>query len=205
MRGLRAVQKTIDLGIKGNVLDLGCGDGNLYYYLKGIGPVTGVDIKTPSTSVYNAFIQQDIETFLGDTAYEHQFKKSEYYNIINLSHVLEHLFNPIDTLLTIRETFKFNYLLVSVPVYKPQIVGGHINLYNLGMLMYHLVLAGYDCNGIVACTTNKEVSVVLPVKDIDKLPDLNYDNGDIELLAPYFPEEYREHGFNGNIDRINWD
>ena len=37
-------------------------------------------------------------------------------------------------------------LAIVVPIRKPNIVGGHLTLWNLGLLLYNLVIAGFDCS-----------------------------------------------------------
>ena len=37
------------------------------------------------------------------------------------------------------------------------------------------------------------------------MPELKYDNGDIEILTPFFPHEINViQNFNGQIERCNW-
>lgn len=37
-----------------------------------------------------------------------------------------------------------------------------------------------------------------------KVPQLNYDNGDIEKVSEWFPVGYNYQNFNGNILEYNW-
>lgn len=207
IRGSRAVQKAIDMGITGSVVDLGCGNGNLTPLLSKIGSVKGIDIIEDPKVEGLDFDSLTIDEFLRDCFYEAMtLEKPTEYKVVNLSHVLEHVYSPIECLDNIlQEVNGLEYLIISVPLLKHQIVGGHVNLYNTGLLMYQLVLAGYDCSNISIATINKEICCVLPVERIVSYPKLKHDCGDIELLAQYFPKGYDYQGFNGNIDKINWD
>lgn len=126
------------------------------------------------------------------------FKES--YDAIWCAHVLEHTLNPHNFLLKINSIIKENGVLcITVPPLKHEIVGGHINLFNPGLLIYRLILAGFDCKDSYIWTYGYNISIIMRVKKIHKLPDLIYDNGDIELLAPYFPLTV-EQNFDGNFN-----
>src|SRR6185436_7287395 len=71
----------------------------------------------------------------------------ELYDCIWASHVLEHQLNPNLFLKKCFSLLKDNGLFcVTVPPLKHEIVGGHINLYNAGLLIYQCILAGFDCS-----------------------------------------------------------
>lgn len=123
------------------------------------------------------------------------------------SHVLEHSHAPIKLLAEWRRAWlrRDGILAVTVPCLKHAIVGGHVNLYNAGLLLYQLVLAGYDCSEASVRTTAGEISVIVrsPGRRVE-LPELKHDRGDIERLAHLFPPPCRQHGFEGRIDALNW-
>lgn len=38
------------------------------------------------------------------------------------------------------------YLSIIVPTRKPLIVGGHVTIWNAWLVLYNLILAGFDCS-----------------------------------------------------------
>ena len=89
---------------------------------------------------------------------------------------------------------------ISVPPFKHNIVGGHLTVWNTGLLLYNLVLAGFDCTHAWARKYGYNISVVLEKRTI--IPQgLEYDNGDIDRIAEYLPASFRE-GIDGNIAEI---
>ena len=81
-----------------------------------------------------------------------------------------------------------------------------MSIWNAGLLLYNLILAGFDCSDAAVATYHYNISVVVKKKTIEQLPELHYDNGDIDLLKPYFPKGLDiKEGFNGIILRHNWD
>lgn len=125
------------------------------------------------------------------------------YDCIWASHVLEHQPNPN---LFLKKCFNDlnddGILAITVPPHKPQIVGGHVNFYNAGLLLYHLILAGFDCSKAKVKAYGYNISVIVR-KQPAKLEGLHMDRGDIEKLAHYFPMRVWQ-GFSGDINEVNW-
>lgn len=138
-----------------------------------------------------------------------------YHDLIDLqgfdgiwaSHVLEHQLNPGDFLRKIHNDLREGGMLaITVPPRKDHIVGGHVTLWNAGLLLYNLILAGFDCSDAAVATYHYNISVVVRKKTIEQLPELHYDSGDIDLLKSYFPKGLDiKEGFNGIILCHNWD
>ena len=63
------------------------------------------------------------------------------------SSVLEHQENIKLFVDKISSTFKRRWILkcIIVPPRKPFIIGGHLNLFNPGLLIYRLILSGLNC------------------------------------------------------------
>jgi SAM-dependent methyltransferase len=121
-------------------------------------------------------------------------------------HVLEHQLN-VNTFLSkiYRDLKPGGYLAITVPPLKHNIVGGHLTLWNAGLLLYNLILAGFDCSEAMVKEYGYNISVIVQKKRDIELPELNYDNGDIEKLAEFFPPNCRTQGFLGNFTELNWD
>ena len=162
------------------ILDIGCGDGGHAGGFRRCYDVTTVDL-----------------------THEADFRKSyldvifcKPFDCIWASHVLEHQRNPGWFLDKCRNDLKDGGLLaVTVPPRKDAIVGGHVTLWNPGLLLYNLILAGFDCKNATVMMYGYNISVITEKQQID-LPDLKMDSGDIESLAEFFPMDVKE-GFDG--------
>ena len=79
------------------------------------------------------------------------------------------------------------------------------------MLLYNLILAGFDCSDAAVKTYEYDISVILVKKEAE-LPPLTYDIGELRRLKEFFPrgiefkrtENGLEEVFDGNIEKINW-
>ncbi|WP_229429436.1 class I SAM-dependent methyltransferase [Methylomonas fluvii] len=116
------------------------------------------------------------------------------FDAVWCSHVLEHVQNSGLALAEIRRVLKpQGMLFLVVPEYAPVLVGGHVNTgWNLGTLMYNLVLSGFNvregefinhCWNVCGFVSRGELPAV----------SLRRDRGDLEILAGHFPEEARVH------------
>jgi len=169
-----------------HVLDIGYGDGEHLRCFRAAGyQVTGVDWKDGAD--YNK------------TPMPHK------YDVIWCSHVLEHQLNVNHFLEKCYEDLvDGGVLAITVPPLKHEIVGGHLTLWNQGLLLYNLILAGFDCRKArVSPVYDYNISVIVEQSPIseDVLAQLHYDAGDIEALAEYFPFPVHQ-GFDGS--RVSW-
>ncbi|WP_026662068.1 class I SAM-dependent methyltransferase [Butyrivibrio proteoclasticus] len=195
-----------------NVLDIGCGNGvHSDAFLKAGKTVTALDY---GESIYfrNHVETKGIDFVVADINKWHTDRK---FDCIWCSHVLEHQLNVNNFLKKVNDLLKEGGVLaISVPPLKAEIVGGHVTLWNPGILLYNLILAGFDCSEARVGVYDYDISVIVTKKTAE-LPDLAYDIGDIRRLKKYFPkeisyyprmsgEEEIEQCFNGNIEKINW-
>jgi len=143
--------------------------------------------------------------------YEYWDLDNEYFegfDAIWCAHTLEHCLEPH---LMLKRMFLHlkpgGVLAITVPPMKPEIVGGHVNLYNAGLLLYRLVLAGFDCHLASVKTEGYNIAVVVVKTPIKAWPVLEYDHGDVKKLRTYFPQGLQIDGdsFNGNIQTCNWE
>lgn len=182
-----------------SILDIGSGEGLHSDVLLEVGKkVTSIDF---GNSIYFNKRSTTHDTII-DNYYEHNFEKK--FDAIWASHVLEHQPNPNFFLKKIFRDLKENGVLaLTVPPLKHDIVGGHVTLWNAGLLMYQLILAGFNCRDISIKSYGYNISVVLNKVSIESYPELSYDSGDILKLADYFPEGINEP-FEGRIKELNW-
>jgi SAM-dependent methyltransferase len=170
-----------------------------YFQKKGL-KVTAfdyVDIPIKETSNFT-FVKGDFNTTCKN--YQNSF------DIVWACHVLEHQRNVGVFLDNIHETLSENGILyICVPPYKPNIVGGHLTVWNMGLLMYNLVLAHYDVrNGKFKKDGYNIFGAV--EKSKQNLPNLIYDCGDIEALAEHWNKKLPlKQNINGDISSANWE
>jgi hypothetical protein len=131
---------------------------------------------------------------------------------IHAAHVLEHQLNPHNFLKKIFSELKEEgWLCITVPPLKHNIVGGHVSLWNAGLILYHLVLAGFDCRKAKIKQYGYNISVIVQKISIKEKPLLVYDGSDMNFIKKYIPS-FKFNGatpktpgaFNGNIQEWNW-
>jgi SAM-dependent methyltransferase len=191
MFGDEAARKLVKDYSFNTLLDIGSGPKSAAYSL-----FTDND-KTVTRQDINPDYQPDL---LGDF---NNLAIVDQYDCVWCSHVLEHQLNVNHFLAKIFHTLKEGGVLaITVPPRKDEIVGGHVTLWNAGLLLYNLILAGFDCKNAAVKSYDYNISVIVEKKTAI-LPNLNYDTGDINALNEFFPLGVFE-GFDGNIQEINW-
>ena len=191
MFGDEAARKLVKDYLFNTLLDIGSGPKSAAYSL-----FTDND-KTVTRQDINPDYQPDL---LGDF---NNLTTDKLYDCIWCSHVLEHQLNVNHFLTKIFHTLKDGGVLaITIPPLKEEIVGGHVTLWNAGLLLYNLILAGFDCKNAAVKSYGYNISVIVEKKTAI-LPNLNYDTGDINALNEFFPLGVFE-GFDGNIQELNW-
>lgn len=192
-RAREAFSKVLGLPDIISILDIGSGNGEHARGFRSAGKqVTTVSLKPPADLVMDFMeIEPQCSTM------------SIGFDCIWASHVLEHMPNVglfLDQCFTLLRPN--GVLAVTVPPLKHQIVGGHVSLWNAGLLLYRLILAGFDCKLAQVGTYPYDISVLVR-KYPALLPSLEFDKGDIERLAEFFPFPV-EQNFDGRVD-CNWE
>ncbi len=181
-----ALDKLLTYGFD-TVLDIGSGPGKQAQILRDNNKnVTTISL-IPPADIVGDFMTEDLST----------------YDCIWASHVLEHQLNVNLFLKRCYELLKDDGIFaVTVPPLKHRIVGGHLTLWNAGLLLYNLILAGFDCKEAKVKSYGYNISVIVRKKKAD-LPDLVMDFNDIGTLAEFFPIE-AFNAFDGQIEEWNW-
>ena len=126
-------------------------------------------------------------------------------------HVLEHVDEPQLFLRNCFRDLKDNGLLaITIPPAQSAVVGGHFTLWNAGLLLYHLVRAGFDCREARVKQYGYNLSVLVRKRAVpgDSIPA--QPNYPISALRQWLPESIvwfgeGEHcSFNGDIRELNW-
>jgi SAM-dependent methyltransferase len=179
------------------LLDIGCGEGLHSDFFKAAGKrVTAIDYHPRRKDVLAADYLH--HTFDGP------------FDCIWASHVLEHQPNVNAFLRKLFNDLKMGGILaITVPPLKHDIVGGHLTLWNAGLLLYNLVIAGFDCRDARCKQYGYNISVITP-KIAATLPTekMRFANGDIELLAKFFPRNDAvqwKQSVRGDIGELNWE
>ena len=78
-------------------------------------------------------------------------------------------------------------------------------MWNAGLLLYNLILSGFNCRNARVRTYGYNVSVIAQYDSEMWLPPLRHDSGDIKRLSEFFPRGLNaDEGFNGNIVEMHW-
>ena len=131
------------------------------------------------------------------------------YDAIWCSHCLEHQLNVHNFLVKIYDILNEDgWLAITVPPLKHTIVSGHVTLWNAGLVLYNLVVAGFDCSYAKIKTYGYNISIIVQKRSFE-MPALTYNSGDLIRLENRFPaaiERKKKNGsFNGEIEELNWD
>lgn len=178
------------------VLDIGCGSGAHAEIMRKLGR----EVVTISMTGKADFVGDYLD-----------YKPEREFDAIWASHVLEHVPNVgLFLKKCFRELRQNGVLAITVPPYKPELVGGHLTLWTPALLLYNLILAGFDCSDarVSPCYANGpgqppyNLSVLVRKKEAI-LPPLLCDAGDIERLAPYFPCPVWQN-IDGRLEQIKW-
>ncbi len=182
------------------VLDIGSGSGKHAEYFK----QRGKEVTTCDIGRSDEFKKSENGAIFKGNYLDFQFP--EKYDAVWCCHVLEHQPNVNAFLKKVLNDLKEDGVLaLTVPPRKPKIVGGHLTMWNGGLLLYNLILAGFDCSEARLKQHEYNISVLVQKKPIDiESLYLRYDNGDIETLAEFFPFPV-EQGFDGDVMEVNWD
>lgn len=194
-----ALQKLCTCFDFGSVVDIGSGAGKHAEVFRSVGKkVTAVDF---GSSIYFEQRSADYSCITGDFL---SVEFPEKYDCAWASHVLEHQPSPGAFIQRIMEIVSPDGIIaITVPPLKHEIVGGHLSLWNAGLLLYNLVVAGLDCRDASVATYGYNISVITK-NTLRPEVKLDFDSGDIDRLSEFFPNAAKER-FDGRISRCNWD
>ena len=161
MREVRPFLDKIEINPQSKVLDVGAGNGLISAYFLGRGmTVTALDYDFPVGVEFDEQISK----------FECDFRKIPdlgHFDVVVLSHVLEHFSNPGQIITQVRQLLKPDGLIiVIVPRYTPLTTDGHWHTgWNVLQLGNFLTNGGFDCKestfqktGLSVCGFGKKMS-----------------------------------------------
>lgn len=192
------IQHLCDTHTFETVLDIGSGAGEQTAALRAQGKIV-TELDYGESVYFRDRTDGSGQIIRGDFL---EVELSEQFDCVIASHVLEHQLNVQQFLRKVHlHLLEGGVLGISVPPAKKEIVGGHVTLWNAGLLLYNLVLAGFDCREAWVRKYGYNISVAVRKRSIT-LPPLEYDNGDIDRISQFLPNGWGE-GFNGEITSLN--
>lgn len=188
-RGGEALERFLRYDDVRTVLDIGSGPGRHAALIRESGRTVTTLSLTPPADILSDYLT---------------YRPPGQFDGIWASHVLEHQPNVN---LFLRKCFddlrRDGVLAVSVPPLNHNLVDGHLTLWNAGVLLYNLIIAGFDCSKARVGGYEYDISVIVR-KVPARLPDdLRYDAGDIEKIAHLFPFAASQ-GADGRVGDIDW-
>ena len=135
-----------------------------------------------------AFTDDSQKIIYGDFL-DYDFKTS--YELVWVSHVLEHTLYTHQFLQKILNVGSKNAIVaITVPPAKPEFVGGHLTLWTPALLLYRMVLAGFDCSNAKVLVYGYNISVVCEIqKNSLSISDLAWDLHDIKKIEKWLPKD----------------
>lgn len=158
---------------------------------------------------FRLFGKETFSVDLHETAdYVGDFMTCEFdrkFDVVWCSHVLEHQRNVGAFLEKIFDVIEDDgFLAISVPVHPRQRqVSGHITSWNAGLLIYNLVLAGFDCRE-ARFLHDYDLSLLVrkrPAQGVDIRSPAAH--AVVTRLAEFFPYPVEENG-DAEVRQANW-
>jgi SAM-dependent methyltransferase len=203
--GQLAMEKLVNDFEFDTILDLGCGDGYASDFFTKHGKKVTANDYGRSINFQDTMAEKVV---IGDF---NQIDFGEQFDAIWCAHCMEHQLNVQSFLERINSLLREGGVLaITVPPMKNTIVGGHVSVWNAGLVLYRLILAGFDCHDACVLRYGYNISVIVRKTSINVLDKIVYDKGDIRTLAPYWPKGLKmrhkefDDSFYGWIKKLNW-
>jgi SAM-dependent methyltransferase len=204
--------ESIDFGSNLTVLDIGMGSGQIakWFYEKGHS-VTGTGLFFDSYNLESELIlNKKIRAI--ECSVENMPFNDHSFDVIIMSHVLEHCSNIGVALKEVRRVLSSNGILcIFLPPHDDFVCSGHISMgWNVGQLMYTLLVNGFEVKTGKFVQYGYNVAGVVQKNSLE-LPALRGDRGDIHILSkeglwpiPVKSKDGLNDNFYGKIRSINW-
>ena len=175
-----------------SVIDVGSGTGLHAKLMESFGKkVTRLDYGVSDTFKKGGYTQAAI---VADIV---KFEPTEKWDCVWASHIMEHQQNVGLFIGKLFYMAKDNGIVaITVPPAKQRITGGHLTMWNQGLVIYNCCLAGFDMSEAEVFRYGNNITMIVRKKPAS-LPNLGFDKGDIDLLLPLLPKGFRQ-GLDGS-------
>lgn len=131
-----------------------------------------------------------------------EFKPSKKYDIVFMSHFIEHQNNLRDTLIKISEIIQVNGIVIfEFPLPHRRLIGGHVTMLTPALLAYNLAKVGFDLSKSRGVRHGTYATLVFIYKKFAPIDALKWDTGELLQLSSYLPSVI----FEGSDSYVEWD
>ena len=187
-------------------IDIGCGDGTHTRILAESAPqrrVVSVDYGRSIYAQRAAYPPTVVGDFMASPEAGSPYL-ARAYDLVWCSHVLEHMPDSRSAIRRLAQLCRPSGILaITVPPRKDEIVGGHLSIWNAGLLVYAMCAAGLDMSDCRIGTYGYNCSVIVH-KRMRPSVGLENDSGDIIRLRQWLPPPCRTEPYNGWIEGWRW-
>lgn len=207
-----ALEKIInDFGHR-SVLDIGCGQGIQGRIMQDYGKdVTGITISEEAG--YDGRCLKNV--IFGDFL---ELKLEKKYDIVWVSHILEHIVNIDGFLKKMKDVIIDNGCVAITVPKETSILLPHIHTFSAGRLLRYMICAGYDCRNAEILEYGYNISIILPETkfiemeyDIEGFVNESRNSTGADEIFKYCPSKIELkkswddiYFFDGEIQELNW-
>ncbi len=182
-----------------HLIDIGMGDGRLYKWIQ----ESCLDITYEGLDYGNSNDYAALKLPL--TTYKQlflEFKPIKKYDIIFMSHFLEHQNNIGATLNKIAELIQINGIAIfEWPLPHRRLIGGHVAMLTPALLAYNLAKIGFDLSKSRGVRHGTYATLIFVYKGFSPMSELKHDTGELLQLSDCLPPVI----FEGSDSYIEWD
>ena len=196
-----------------SVLDIGTGKAQIAKYFADKGfSVTGTGLSLNSYEINFNELNRDKKIDIIECNVEKMPFKDDSFDIIIMSHVLEHCYNTGMALAEVKRVLSQDGVLcIFVPPHDDFVCAGHVSMgWNVGQLMYTLLINGFDIKEGKFAQYGYDVTGIVRKRN-SELPHIRGDRGDIHILdqqgqwpIPIVSKDGLNDNFFGRVRSINW-